>query len=84
MFPARECIHILAVAVSIGTIAVVDLSLLNLGFGGKAASVRSRRQTVDPSQSGPRVFLATSFLPPIPDYYYLNQAFQVKISALTG
>ena len=39
MFPTTECIHILAFAVSIGTIAVVDLSLLNLGFDGKAAAV---------------------------------------------
>ena len=36
LFPATECVHIVSFAVSIGTIAAVDLSLLDLGLGRKA------------------------------------------------
>jgi hypothetical protein len=84
MFPVTECIHILAFAVSIGTISVVDLSLLNLGFGGKAAGVICR--SVEPWTLLSLVLVVFSGLllfATDPDHYYLNSAFQLKISALT-
>jgi len=32
MFPAAECVHIASFALAIGTIALVDLSLLGVGI----------------------------------------------------
>jgi hypothetical protein len=83
MFPATECVHILAFAVSIGTIAVVDLSLLNLGFGDKVAAVIYR--SVKPwTLLSLLVVVFSGFLlfTTDPDHYYINSAFQVKVSLL--
>jgi hypothetical protein len=83
LFPATECVHILSFALTIGTIAVVDLSLLDLGLGRKAAAPRWR-------SSRPWtliglvliVFSGLLLFATDPDHYYLNPTFQFKISVL--
>ena len=67
LFPAAECVHIASFALSIGTIAVVDLSLLNLGFGRKSATGLLR--TTEPwTLAGLTliIFRALCFSPAIP------------------
>jgi len=82
-FPVLECIHILGFAFSIGTIAMVDLSLLNFGLRRQAPSQIAR--AVAPWTlfglammllSGPMLFLSD------PDMYYLNRSFQIKMVLL--
>jgi hypothetical protein len=80
LFPATECVHIVSFAVSIGTIAVVDLSLLDFGLGRKAAQPIWR-------SCGPWtltgfvliVFSGLLLFATDPDHYYLNPTFQFKI-----
>ncbi len=79
-FPILECIHIVGFALSIGTIAIVDLRLLDIGM---------RRQT--PAQLAKDTRLWTVFGLAImifsgmalyssdPDMYYLNYAFLGKM-----
>ena len=83
LFPATECVHIFSFALSIGTIAVVDLSLLDFGLGRKAAQ---------PLWRNCRPWTLTGFVLIVfsglllfstdPDHYYLNPTFQFKIPAL--
>jgi hypothetical protein len=80
VFPALECFHIVGFALSIGTIAVVDFSLLGIGM---------RRQT--PAQLAGDTWLWTlgglvlMFFSGLllfssdPDMYYLNRAFVIKM-----
>ena len=42
LFPAAECVHIASFALAIGTIALVDLSLLGVGLQRKAAAQITR------------------------------------------
>ena len=82
-FPILECIHIVGFAISIGTIAIVDLRLLGIGM---------RRET--PSQLGKDTFFWTLgglivmlfsgllLFSSDPDMYYLNWAFLIKIFCL--
>jgi hypothetical protein len=79
-FPVLECIHIVGFAISIGTIAIVDFSLLGIGM---------RRQT--PAQLDRDTWLWTlaglvlMFFSGLllfssdPDMYYLNWAFLIKM-----
>ncbi len=79
-FPILECIHIVGFALSIGTIAIVDFRLLDIGM---------RRQT--PAQLAKDTGLWTLFGLAImifsgmalyssdPDMYYLNYAFLGKM-----
>ena len=83
LFPAAECVHIASFALSIGTIAVVDLSLLNLGFGRKSATGLLR--TTEPwTLAGLTLIIFSGLLlfASDPDHYLSNSAFQVKIPAL--
>lgn len=80
-FPILECFHIVGFALSIGTIAIVDFSLLGVGM---------RRQT--PAQLAKDTWLWTlsglvlMFFSGLllfssdPDMYYLNWAFLVKMA----
>lgn len=80
VFPALECFHIVGFALSIGTIAIVDFSLLGIGM---------RRQT--PSQLTSDTWLWTlgglvlMFFSGLllfssdPDMYYLNRGFLIKM-----
>jgi hypothetical protein len=79
-FPILECFHIVGFALSIGTIAIVDFSLLGVGM---------RRQT--PAQLAKDTWLWTlgglvlMFFSGLllfssdPDMYYLNWAFLIKM-----
>ena len=83
LFPVTECVHIASFALSIGTIAVVDLSLLNWGFGRKAAA--SLLRTTEPwTLTGLTliVFSGLMLFASDPEHYFSNSAFQVKIAAL--
>ena len=80
LFPATECVHILSFALSIGTIAIVDLSLLDLGLGRKAAAPMWR--SCRPWTLIGLVLIVFSGLllfATDPDHYYLNPTFQFKI-----
>jgi hypothetical protein len=80
IFPTLECFHIVGFALSIGTIAIVDFSLLGVGM---------RRQT--PAQLARDTWLWTlaglvlMFFSGLllfssdPDMYYLNWAFLIKM-----
>ena len=82
-FPVLECIHILGFAVAVGTIAVEDFRLLDLGM---------RHQT--PAQIHDDTWLWTLFgliviifsglglYSSDPDMYYLNWAFVIKMACL--
>jgi hypothetical protein len=66
IFPTLECFHIVGFALSIGTIAIVDFSLLGVGM---------RRQT--PAQLARDTWLL--LFSSDPDMYYLNWAFLIKM-----
>ena len=80
VFPTLECFHIVGFALSIGTIAIVDFSLLGIGM---------RRQT--PAQLAKDTWLWTlcglvlMFFSGLllfssdPDMYYLNWPFLIKM-----
>jgi hypothetical protein len=82
-FPILECIHIVGFALSIGTIAIVDFRLLDLGM---------RRQTPAQLQKDTGLWtligLAIMVLSGMmlyssdPDMYYLNWAFLLKMTFL--
>jgi len=80
LFPATECVHILSFALSIGTIAVVDLSLLDVGLGRKSA-VPLWRSCRPWTMTGLVLIIFSGLLlfASDPDHYYLNPTFQFKI-----
>lgn len=83
IFPITECVHITSFALSVGTIAATDFSLLGIGF---------------PRKTAPQVLHATEFwtitgfvfiffsgivlFSSDPDHYYLNLDFQIKMALL--
>ena len=82
-FPVCEIIHILGFALSIGTIAIVDLRLLGLGLKGKPSSQVLKETSnwtlvglVVMLISGPLIFFSD------PPMYLRNQSFRFKIGAL--
>ena len=84
-FPLFECIHIAMFAMSIGTIAVVDLRLLGLGMRRqspvelmKATSLWTLIGLVVVITSGLVIFTTD------PQSYYYNPAFRYKCIALVG
>jgi hypothetical protein len=83
LFPAAECVHILSFALSIGTIALVDFSLLGVGLERKAAP-QLVRSTGIWTLSGfiLIIFSGLMLFATDPDHYYLNSAFQIKIACL--
>ena len=83
LFPALECVHIVSFALSIGTIALVDFSLLGIGLQRKAAPQLVR--STDLWTLSGFVLIAFSGLllfATDPDHYYLNTDFQIKITCL--
>jgi Family of unknown function (DUF6644) len=83
IFPALECFHILGFAMSVGTIAIVDFRLLNLGM--RHQKVAEVAKDMAPwtifglaimLTSGPLLFSSD------PDMYYLNSSFQFKMVCL--
>jgi hypothetical protein len=82
-FPILECFHIAGFAVAIGTIAIVDFRLLNLGL---------RDQTAAQLSSGTSMWTLSGLIIAIfsglllfstdPDMYYLNWSFLIKMGCL--
>jgi hypothetical protein len=82
-FPVAECIHIVGFTLSIGTIAIVDLSLMGLAFPRK--SVAKLARDLAPwtlaglaimLTSGPLIFSSD------PRMYLGNISFRFKVTAL--
>lgn len=83
LFPATECVHIASFALAIGTIAVVDLSLLDLGFGRKSAAALLRTTEIWTLVGLTLIiFSGLMLFASDPDHYFANAAFRVKIPAL--
>src|ERR1700756_5126190 len=82
-FPLLEIIHILGFALSIGTIAVVDVCMLGLGLKNQTPA-QLYRDTAPWTLAGLVVMLTTG--PAIyssdPRMYNLNSSFRFKIGAL--
>lgn len=82
-FPLAECVHIGGFAVSVGTIALVDLRMLNLGLR-RETTARLLRYTepwtlialVFVVFSGAALFISQS------DIYLANQVFPIKMAML--
>lgn len=83
LFPATECVHIVSFALAVGTIALVDLSLLDVGLGRRLAA-QIVRSTEPWTISGLVLILFSGMLlfSTDPDHYYLNSAFQFKMVCL--
>jgi hypothetical protein len=82
-FPVAECVHIVGFALSIGTIAIVDLRLLGLGFRRQSAAQLAKDMApwtlaglAIMLTSGPVIFSSD------PRMYLFNQSFRFKITAL--
>lgn len=82
-FPVLECIHIVGFALSVGTIAIVDLRLLDIGM---------RHQTPEELHNDTwlwslagiviMIFSGLMLFSSDPDMYYLNWSFLVKMVCL--
>jgi hypothetical protein len=82
-FPVLECIHIIGFAFSVGTVALVDLRLLNAGMRRqtpaqllKDTSLWTLAGIVTMILSGLMLFSSD------PDMYYLNRSFIFKMVSL--
>jgi hypothetical protein len=82
-FPVLECIHIIGFALSIGTIAIVDFRLLDIGMGRQSPA-----QLLKDTSGWTMVGIVTMLLSGLmlfssdPDMYYLNWAFLIKMACL--
>ena len=82
-FPALECIHIIGLAIALGTIAIVDFRLLGMWMRRQTASELGKDLApwtlvgfAIVLTSGPLLFSSD------PDMYYLNRSFQIKMVLL--
>lgn len=82
-FPILECIHIIAFAFSIGTIAIVDFRLLGFGMRSQT-SAELLKDTSTWTLAGlvTMIFSGLLLFSSDPDMYYLNWAFLIKIFCL--
>jgi hypothetical protein len=82
-FPILECIHILAFALSIGTIAIVDFRLLDIGMKHQTPA-ELLKDTGTWTLVGLVIMIFSGLLlfSSDPDMYYLNWAFLIKIACL--
>jgi hypothetical protein len=83
LFPAAECVHIASFALAIGTIALVDLSLLGVGLRRNAAA-QIARSTGLWTLTGLVLIIFTGFLlfASDPGMYLRNSSFLFKITCL--
>ena len=79
-FPILECFHIVGFALSIGTIAVVDFSLLGIGMR-RESPAQLAKDTWLWTLGGLVLMLFSGLLlfSSDPDMYYLNWAFLIKM-----
>jgi hypothetical protein len=82
-FPVVECIHIIGFALSIGTIALVDLRLLGLGMKYRSAA-QLLKDTAPWTLVGLAVMLISGPLifSSDPVHYYYNSSFRFKMICL--
>ncbi len=82
-FPVLECVHIVAFAFSIGTIAIVDFRLLNIGMRHQTPA-ELLKDTSAYTLVGLVIMIFSGLLlfSSDPDMYYLNWAFLIKIFCL--
>jgi uncharacterized membrane protein YfcA len=82
-FPVLECIHIIAFAISVGTIAIVDFRLLGVGMRHqKAADLNKDLWLWTLAGLVVGVFSGLLLYSSDPDMYYLNVAFLFKMACL--
>jgi hypothetical protein len=79
-FPVLECIHIVGFALSVGTIAIVDFSLLGVGMSSQSPA-QLAKDTWLWTLTGLTIMLFSGLLlfSSDPDMYYLNWAFLIKM-----
>ena len=79
-FPVLECLHIVGFAFSIGTIAIVDLRLLDIALLHQTPAQLNKDMSGG-TLAGLTSMVLTGLLlySSDPDMYYLNYAFLVKI-----
>ena len=80
-FPILECFHIVGFALSIGTVAIVDFSLLGIGMRHQTPAQLARDTWVW-TLGGLVLMLFSGLLlfSSDPDMYYLNWAFLIKMA----
>jgi hypothetical protein len=80
IFPVLECIHILAFAFSVGTVALVDFRLIGVGITDHTPA-ELWRDTSHWALVGLVVVIFSGFLlySSDPDMYYTNDAFLLKM-----
>jgi len=80
---AMECVHIASLALSIGTIAIVDMSLLGLGLKGQTPA-KLLRSTEMLTMAGLGAVITSGFAifttDPLP--YYYSPTFRLKVLLL--
>jgi hypothetical protein len=83
VFPILECFHIAGFAVAIGTAAIVDLRLLNVGLRGQTPAQLSNGTALW-MLGGLTVAIFSGLLlfSTDPDMYYLNWSFLIKMACL--
>jgi hypothetical protein len=82
-FPVLECIHIVGFTLSVGTIAIVDLRLLDIGMRHQTPA-QLHDDTWLWTLSGLVVMIFSGLLlfSSDPDMYYLNWSFLIKMACL--
>lgn len=82
-FPILECIHIIGFALSIGTIAIVDFRLLDVGMV-RQTPAQLLKDTSSWTLVGIVIMIFSGLLlfSSDPDMYYLNWAFLIKMVCL--
>lgn len=83
LFPTAECVHIVSLALAVGTIALVDFSLLGIGLQRRTAP-QLVRSTELWTLSGLLFIIFSGLLlfASDPDQYYLSGDFQFKMVCL--
>jgi len=79
-FPILECIHIVGFALSIGTVAIVDFRLLDIGMRHQTPAQLNKDLSVW-TIVGLSIMVLTGMMlySSDPDMYYLNWAFLLKM-----
>jgi hypothetical protein len=82
-FAATECVHIASLALSIGTIAIVDMSLLGLGLKNQSPA-ELLRSTELPTMAGLMIVISSglALFTTDPLRYYYSPTFRLKMILL--
>jgi|SRR5215472_6232416 hypothetical protein len=84
-FPLAECLHIAGFAIGIGSIALLDLRLLNLGFlQEKPVRILRYTELWTVFALVLVVFSGLALFSSMPGIYRVNQAFPIKMYVLTA